>query len=372
MFLKKLTAYHFKNYPTINISFSPGFNFIFGSNGTGKTNLLEGIYYLCMTKGCIGLVNDTKYYILHGKESFALQGVFNKKNLESIVKCEVQKKNSKAVFLNGDKYKKLSEHIGKFPIIPTLPQDESLIMRGSEGRRKFFDQLLIQTQPKYLQALIQYHKYLKQRNSLLKEYEKNLDQSDILTYYNEQLIKLGKIIYESRKLLIDTLYLQIERYYQKISKQGEQEKVTVTYTSALKDPLFSQKFLNNLPKDIIMKRTLLGIHQDDFTFSLNDHPIKKTGSQGQQKSLIIALRLAQYQYMKETLGFPPILLLDDIFAKLDNHRIYHLLHIIAENSFGQVFLTDARKLPLLTDIIKSLGLKAKTFEIKENNTIEKI
>lgn len=339
MYLDKIYLLQFKNYEEADISFSDKINVIVGENGSGKTNLLDAIYYLCLSKSAFQ--NLDNFNIFHEKEFFLIKGNIIENEKKHEITCSLQRGKKKILLVNKVPYEKMTEHIGRFPCILISPNDTELITDGSENRRKFFDGLISQTDSKYLEQLMIYSWALKQRNSTLKLFaEKKTFDPNWLEPYNKKIIEIGKFLAEKRQEIMFRFIPIFEKYYQILSR--DQEKVNVFYeTEALKDD-FEQIFANNLEKDLFLQRTNKGIHKDDYKFVLGNFPINKFGSQGQQKSFVIALKLAQFTLSKELKNHSPILLLDDIFDKLDDKRMKKLLEIVSGNHFGQVFITDAR------------------------------
>jgi DNA replication and repair protein RecF len=338
MLLQKLSCQHFKNYETLALSFASQVNCIVGPNGAGKTNLLDAIHYLCLTKSAFNTVEG--HNILHDQPQLALLGQFLKGDTPYKIQCTVHRQEGKLFYKNGKLYDKLRDHIGQFPIVLTTPYDAGLVEGPSELRRKFFDTLLCQLDGLYLQDLANYQHFLKQRNSLLKMYagQSFIDQT-LLAIYDEQLLALGKSLYNKRKDFMLLFLPQFQQHYQYFVTAPE--VATITYVSALAQDNFAQCYRDHLQQDRLWQRTNLGAHRDEFVFQLNGHPLKKFGSQGQQKSFILALRLAQFTCLQHTLGCKPLLLLDDIFDKLDEQRMQRLIDLIAQQYFGQVLLTDA-------------------------------
>ncbi|ACE05905.1 hypothetical protein Aasi_0498 [Candidatus Amoebophilus asiaticus 5a2] len=338
MLLRKLRCYHFKNYDSIELSFATQLNCIVGANGAGKTNLLDAIHYLSLTKSAFNSIDSQN--ILHGGTQMSIQGHFFKNDKSYDVKCIVDRDQGKSLQVNGKAYKTMREHIGQFPIVLTTPYDTELIRSTSEVRRKFFDAILCQIDPNYLHTLIQYQQILKHRNSFLKMSagKFNVDRA-LINSYDTQLLPLCKQLYAARKAFVDIFYPILQQQYEYFVDAPE--IIEMGYESDADDPGFEQRFLDNIKEDLLAQRTILGIHRDDYVFMLNNYPIKKFGSQGQQKSFIIALRLAQFACIHQALGCKPLLLLDDIFDKLDEQRIERLVYLMAQQYFGQVWITDA-------------------------------
>jgi DNA replication and repair protein RecF len=340
MLLRKLRCVHFKNHTAIELAFADRLNFIVGSNGAGKTSLLDGIHYLSLTKSAFNTI-DTQN-IQHGQDAFSLEGHFVKQDHSYAVQCVFHKHVGKRIQSNNNAYEKLRDHIGLFPIVLTTPYDMDLIRGGSENRRKFFDTLLCQLDRVYLNTLLQYQHLLKQRNSLLRQHKLSgqLDR-DLLASYEHRLLPLGQHLFVARSAFIKVFLPSFQKHYQYFVAASEE--VQLVYISEVASPDFEQKFHDSLQQDLALQRTTKGIHRDEVNFLLNDQPLKRIGSQGQQKSFIIALKLAQYECMHKILQLKPILLLDDIFDKLDEQRIDRLVQLIVQQHFGQVFITDAKE-----------------------------
>ncbi|MHA7877786.1 MAG: DNA replication/repair protein RecF [Bacteroidota bacterium] len=339
MLLRKLRCAHFKNYATIALTFADQLNFIVGPNGAGKTTLLDGIHYLSLTKSAFNTIDA--HNIQHGHEAFAVEGHFLKQEKPYTVKCIFQKDSGKHLKSNDKPYEKMRDHIGRFPIVLTTPYDMDLVRGRREVRRKFFDTLLCQLDSTYLNTLLQYQNLLKHRNGLLKLYKVSgqLDK-DLLASYEHRLLPLGKQLFLARSAFIQAFTPNFKKYYQYFVNASEE--VQLVYVSEVASDDFERSFRNNLQQDLVLQRTTQGVHRDEVLFLLNNHLLKKIGSQGQQKSFVIALRLAQFACMQETLQLKPLLLLDDIFDKLDEQRIERLVQLIAQHHFGQVFITDAK------------------------------
>ena len=339
MLIRKLRCTYFKNHTATELTFADQLNFIVGPNGTGKTSLLDGIHYLSLTKSAFNTIDIQN--IQHGQDAFAVEGQFLKQDKSYTVQCTFRKHIGKCFQSNGKTYDKLKEHIGLFPVVLTTPYDMDLIRGGSEYRRKFFDTLLCQLDSTYLDALLQYQHLLKQRNSLLRLYKTSgkLDR-DLLASYEYKLLPLGKRLFVARSTFIKMFGPILQKHYQYFVTAPEE--VQLVYASEVASPDFEEKFHNSLQQDLALQRTTKGIHRDEVHFLLNTHLLKKIGSQGQQKSFIIALRLAQFECMHKVLQVKPLLLLDDIFDKLDEQRIDRLVHLIVQHHFGQVFITDAK------------------------------
>ena len=366
MYLSRLQLQSFKNYTAQELNFSGGINCFVGKNGSGKTNLLDAIHYLSITKGAFNGVDSQN--IRKGDPLFFIKGEWKGSKQAYQVHVAFQPGQKKIVKVNQKEYEKLADHIGRFPVVLIAPNDTDLIREGSEGRRKFFDSILSQLDPAYLENLMVYHQYLKQRNSLLKKYgdTRKLDKT-LLEVYNEHLIRLGKLIFARRNEFVKHFIKLFSPRYQWLS--GGVEQTEVAYLSELSDENWPQLFAKALDKDLALQRTTSGIHRDDFEFVLEGEPVKRFGSQGQQKSFVVALKLAQYDLLKTEKGFSPVLLLDDIFDKLDDDRITKLMELVASDDFGQLFVTDARPERTL-NLFRSLKKEKKLFKVDEGKVDE--
>ncbi|WMJ71749.1 DNA replication/repair protein RecF [Cytophagaceae bacterium ABcell3] len=340
MYLEKLNLLNFKNYDEAELVFSQGINIFTGPNGSGKTNILDAIYYLAITKSAFNAQDAMS--IKEGEKFFMVNGVFNKNNTAYRVACSVKQGQKKVVQVDKVPYDKISSHIGKFPVVIITPYDTDLIREGSEGRRKFIDNMISQTDSSYLSVLLQYNHVLKQRNSLLKlsASKSEVPDRNLFDIYDRQLLALGQEVYQKRTAFIAGFEPIFYDKYLDIA--NNKEEVSLTYSSQRSDPYFEKKFYDSFQKDVILQRTRMGVHRDDLIFSVNEKPVKNYGSQGQQKSYVTALKLAQYEMIKNILNIKPILLLDDIFDKLDEFRISKLLKMVTEGQAGQIFITDAR------------------------------
>ena len=335
MILKSLGLTYFKNHLESQFEFGDRINCVLGKNGKGKTNLLDAIYYLSFTKSAVG--SQDKLTITHDQRAFTLFGKYQDLTLA----LQFEKGKVKALKIDGQEPDRLSDVIGKVPLVIVLPDDTSMIKEGSEERRKFFDGALSQFDNEYLQSLLQYNKLLKQRNSLLKQDDNKKFDLRLLDTYDDQLIPLALTISSKRREMQETFLPFLEQNYADLHEGGETP--SLNFKSHVDDS-FEERFKSNVQKDQIMQRTLLGSHRDDFEFMLDGELIKRFGSQGQQKTFIIALKLALYDFLKEQTGKKPLLLLDDIFDKLDDSRIQLLVSLLLDGKrFQQIFITDARK-----------------------------
>lgn len=339
MHLESLELLNFKNYEEIKLQFSPEINCLVGSNGSGKTNMLDAIHYLSLTKSAFNPIDSQN--IRHEADFMVIRGEFSKAEKKESIQCSLQQGQRKLFKHNKKVYDKISEHIGRYPVVFIAPNDTDVIREGSETRRKFFDSILSQLDQQYLQWLLQYNHNLKQRNSLLKQFaERHSFDKDLLEPYNQQLLSLGLNLREARKNFLEEYLPYFLNHYQNLS--GGQETVSIRYESNLNVDKPAEALHQSLRRDLILQRSNIGTHKDDYIFEIEGHPLKKFGSQGQQKSFVIALKLAQFDLIRQHKDFKPILLLDDIFDKLDDQRIAKLMELVSGHTFGQLFVTDAR------------------------------
>ncbi|MCB0477926.1 MAG: DNA replication and repair protein RecF [Crocinitomicaceae bacterium] len=340
MFLKKLSLVNFKNYAEFEYEFGREVTCFYGLNGAGKTNVLDAIYYLSNCKSYFNPVDSQN--IRFDEKFFLIQGEIEKEGKTANLHVGVKKGHKKSVKKNKVEYEKLSDHIGHFPTVVVSPYDIDLILEGSETRRRLMDYIISQYDKKYLEALIKYKKIVQQRNSLLKRFaEQRLFEPESIEIWDYQMIPLGNYIFEARKLFLDEFIVKFKEVYREIA--GTDEDVSLIYRSDLLEGDFGQILKDSYQSDHYKQHTTRGIHRDDLTFQIHGQPIKKFGSQGQQKTFLIALKLSKFDYLKEILGVKPFLLLDDIFDKLDENRVAHLMKLVSEHNFGQVFITDTEK-----------------------------
>ncbi|TAH04798.1 MAG: DNA replication/repair protein RecF [Sphingobacteriales bacterium] len=359
MYLKSLSVINFKNYDESEFSFSETVNAFTGNNGAGKTNLLDAIHYLSLCKSFFNPIDSQQ--IKQEKDFFVIQGMFNKSNADEMVAVGVKKNHKKQFKRNKKEYTRLADHIGLFPLVMISPNDISLILEGSEERRKFIDNALSQTDSNYLDELIIYNKTLLNRNALLKQIaDTGQFDASLLEIYDEQLVQCGQKIFDKRKAFLEIFMPVFNHHYQYISNQTE--VVELVYESQLFANNFKTLLSNSLQRDRILQRTTTGIHKDELVFTIHNMPLKKFGSQGQQKSFLIALKLAQYAILNKLKGFKPLLLLDDIFDKLDEHRVKKLMEMVSNGDFGQIFITDTNANRIKT-IFSEIGKTPKIFEI---------
>lgn len=340
MYLDKLSLFYYRNILEANYQFDPKINCFVGKNGVGKTNILDAIYHLSYGKSYFNPISAQN--INHDAEFFVVDGTFlGSDGVESII-CSLKRGHKKILKRNAKEYAKLSDHLGFVPLVIISPSDTDLIIEGSETRRKFVDSVISQLDRDYLHKLISYQKVLLQRNALLKYFAQNRTfETDTLEIYNDQLSRLGQTIFEKRKTFVESFVVIFNRYQRLIS--GEAEEVSLVYESQLFEGNLNNLLIESINKDKILQYTSVGIHKDDFSFLIDDHPIKKFGSQGQQKTFLIALKLAQFDFMKKASGIKPILLLDDIFDKLDDTRVSKIVKMVNDDDFGQIFISDTHR-----------------------------
>jgi len=339
MHLENLRLINFKNYQDETFTFTAEINCFVGDNGVGKTNLLDAIHYLSLTKS---FLNPTDLQtISHQQDFFSLIGTIQKDQHEFSVKCQLRKGEKKVFFLNGNPYEKISDHIGQFPLVLIAPNDTDIIQGGNEIRRKYFDGVLAQMDRQYLEYLIKYYHALRQRNYLLKYAEsKHRIDPDLIEPYDRIILSIGREIYTRRRKFLAKIIQPLQDHYDNIS--DSKEHINILYQSDLETNDFNIDFQRALLNDLVVGRTNLGIHKDEYKMEMDGYPVKKFGSQGQQKSLVVALKLTQFDILKSNNDFKPILLMDDIFDKLDEHRINKIMSLVAGHAFGQIFITDAR------------------------------
>ncbi len=359
MHLKKLNLLNFKNFESVQFDFDAKINCFVGANGIGKTNVLDAIYYLSFTKSYFN--PNTSQIIRHGADFFVIEGLFNKFDNDENIVCSLKKGQKKILKRNGKIYEKLQHHIGLLPAVMISPADSDLIAAGSDVRRKFIDGVISQSDTIYLNDLIQYNKVISQRNHLLKYFAANHTFDALnLEVYDDKLIDLGTKIYEKRKAFLEVFISIFKERYRLIS--NDKETVNVVYNSHLEAADFKQLLKDNQSKDRLFQYSTVGVHKDDLVFTIKDFPIKKFGSQGQQKSYLIALKLAQFDFIKSQTNDTPILLLDDIFDKLDESRVLQLISLVNKDNFGQLFISDTH--PERTEnVIKQINQTYKMFNL---------
>lgn len=360
MHLRSLQLVHFKNYEELEIELNPFINCFVGPNGSGKTNVLDAIYYLSMCRSYLNPVD--RQNVGFGKPFFMIHGHFFKAEKQLSVQCHYKPGSKKIFKKNKREYEKLSDHIGLLPAVMISPYDRDLIAEGSEVRRKWMDGIISQSSKTYLNLLQRYYKILEQRNALLKhQYENGFFDRESMEIWDEQLIETGVEIHSERKRFLAEFIPVFRHFYAFIG--AEQESVDFSYKSQLNEADFRSVLEDLRRKDSLTQYTNGGVHKDDLVFTIQDHPVKKFGSQGQQKSYLIALRLAQFEWLKSHLKEKPLLLLDDIFDKLDQYRVEKLIQLVSEERFGQVFITDT-DFSRMHHILERLQLDKSFFEVK--------
>lgn len=361
MFIQELSLINFKNFEHAEFRFADGLNCFIGNNGAGKTNLMDAIYYLSFCKSFLNPVDAQN--IRFDQEFFMIQGKYSRLDSEEIISCGLKRSQKKIFKRNQKDYRKLSEHIGLIPLIIVTPLDTNLISGGSDERRRFVDTVISQYNAVYLENLIRYNRALLQRNNLLKQFAgRNTFQAEAIEIWDDQLVKYGQQIHADRIVFIDKLQPVFQQYYQLIS--GGKEMVGLKLQSDLLDNNLEQLLKETIGRDRMLQYTSTGIHKDDFEFELASYPIKKFGSQGQKKTYLVALKLAQFDFMKEISGLTPILLLDDIFDKLDKNRVEQIVKLVADDHFGQIFITDTNR-EHLDVMISRLDTESRIFAISE-------
>ena len=359
MYLKKIALFNYKNFAEATFDFDAKINCFVGQNGVGKTNVLDAIYQLANGKSYFNAIAIQN--IKHGEDFFVIDGEFEKANRVEQIVCSIKKGSKKILKRNGKPYDKFSEHIGFIPLVIISPADNDLIIEGSETRRKFLDSVICQLDSTYLKQLIAYQKVIVQRNALLKYFALNhVFDKDNLSIYDEQLQVLGTQIFEKRKLFISDFAPIFTKHHQQISDGAE--NVGLIYESRLFEQNILELLKNNLIKDRALQYTTVGVHKDDLCFQIDGFPIKKFGSQGQQKTFLIALKLAQFEFVKKRCGEKPLLLLDDIFDKLDEKRVTKIVEMVNNDDFGQLFISDTHH-ERTENIVKTAHQSYKIFKL---------
>ena len=359
MILSDLSLYNFRNYEQKALHFHERVIGFCGPNGTGKTNLLDAIYYLCLTRTYFGRSDAGN--VRFGQQGFRIQGGFRLHNQVFDAVCILRENGKKEMQLNQEVYTKFSHHVGKFPVVVVAPDDISLITGGSEERRKLLDTIVSQIDSEYLAQLIQYNKILQQRNGLLRQFaERRESNHALLSVLDEQLVRPAEFIFNQRSRFLETYLPEVRDMYALIA--GQQEVIELVYQSQLQTQDILSLLTATHDKDYYAQRTTSGIHRDELEIRLGDQQFKQVSSQGQRKSLLFALKLAEFNILSRYKGFPPILLLDDVFEKLDEERMHNLLEWACVNNHGQVFLTDTHCSRLKDALIK-LNVKAQVEEL---------
>ena len=359
VFLKKISIINYKNILDKEYELDPKINCFVGDNGVGKTNILDAVYHLSMGKSYFNVKNDQ--LINRGKDYMLVDGVFELNNKNESIVFSLKIGEKKVLKRNGKPYKKFSNHIGLIPVVLISPYDNDLINEGSSERRKFIDSIISQNDKEYLINLIAYTRVIQNRNKLLKQYNRSVDfDLDTIKVYDDQIYKLSDPIFKARDKFIKEFTPLVLEKYKHIS--DDKEKISIEYKSDLINNNIENLIKDSFQKDVILQYTSVGLHKDDFVFNIDENRIKRFGSQGQQKSFLIALKLAQFDYLKNETGNSPILLMDDIFDKLDLMRVKRIVEIVNSTNFGQLFLSDTDK-ERIEKVLSSLNLSSKIFEV---------
>ncbi|MCB0523179.1 MAG: DNA replication/repair protein RecF [Lewinellaceae bacterium] len=365
MLLTTLKLTNFKNYEGQEFEFSPRLNCLTGLNGTGKTNVLDALYFLCICRSHLGL-ND-RNLVRHDADFFRVEGRFELVEDKIRIVAKYKSGERKEFERNGTLIERLSDHIGQFPVVMIAPDDVRLVQDGSEDRRRFLDGTLSQVFPEYLQNLLNYNALLKQRNALLKSFFEHRQFDPILLEsIDRQMPEPALNIFTIRNKFVEEFKPVFQEYYSAIS--GQREEVDIEYQSDLSNEGLDSLLPKFLEKDRVLQRTTQGPHKDDIILLMNDLPVKKFASQGQLKSYLLALRLAQYEFLRKAIGKSPILLLDDIFDKLDENRVRQLLNLLVERNFGQVFITDTQR-SRIESVVSSFSGEYKIFEVEGGKVV---
>lgn len=359
MYLESLSLINYKSFDEASFELDEKINCFVGANGIGKTNVLDAVYHLAFAKSYFNPI--TKQNIRHGTDFFVIDGRLKQDGKTDKIVISAKKGAKRIVKKNGKEYERISDHIGYIPLVIISPTDRDLILEGSSTRRKFMDSVISLQNQKYLHHLIDYQKLLDQRNSLLKYFKSNNTYNgDALAVYDEQMAGLGEKIHEVRKAFVESLVPIFKKFYQQISQREEQ--MDIHYKSDLTDNDSHEVFKDSLQKDMQLLYTSAGIHKDDLVFQMDGFPVKKFGSQGQQKSFLTALKIAQFDFLKERAQKQPILLLDDIFDKLDESRVQQIVKMVDDGHFGQIFISDTH--PERTrEVVEKVHQSFKIFEL---------
>lgn len=360
MWLKRISILNYKNLEQVELAFSRKLNCIIGRNGMGKTNLMDAVYYLSFCKSATNPVDSQN--ILHGRDFFVIQGFYETDaGGPEEVYCGLKRKQKKQFKRNKKEYTRLSDHIGLIPLVMVSPADSWLIAGGSEERRRFMDVVISQFDREYLDALIRYNKALQQRNALLKsELE---PEEELMSLWEEAMALAGEVVFRKRKDFVDEFIPVFQSYYAYISQAREQ--VGLAYESHAAQGGLLQQLKESRQRDRVLGYSTKGVHKDDLIMELEGFPIKREGSQGQNKTYLIALKLAQFDFLKRTGSHAvPVVLLDDIFDKLDASRVEQIVKLVAGDNFGQIFITDTNR-EHLDKILRGVGKDYRVFEVED-------
>ena len=356
MWLKRLSLINFKNIRQADIDLSERFNCFVGDNGAGKTNVLDAVYYLSMSKSAFTMTDGQS--VSHGEDFFVAEGTYvAESERQESVNCTFSRKGGKILKRNGKEYDRLADHVGSFPLGIVSPRDSELIMDAADERRRYLNGFISQLDRSYLASMMRYNAVLAERNRFLK----GSSDEQMLLIYDMQLAEHGTKVYERRGAVVEQMRGLVEEYYRYLSE--DKETVEIVYRSELEQMPLSELLLRSRERDIINQFTCSGVHRDDLVFKIGGYPLRKYGSQGQQKSFLMALKLAQFRMLAEHTQERPILLLDDLFDKLDIGRVQRLLSLVSAEEFGQIFITDCNKLRL-EDTLLSAGVEYKLFKVE--------
>lgn len=365
MYLKELLLVNFKNYSDLKLSLSDKINCFTGQNASGKTNILDAIYLLSLTKSFFNTPDKLIINTSSSDNFYSALATYEINNSIENIQVKYVRNNRKVFKKNDKEYPRLSDHIGLLPLVMISPNDVFLISEGSELRRRFLDIIISQFDKEYLHNLIQYNTALKQRNAILKKMDFSHSNSmGLFEVWDQKLIEYGTPIFEKRKIMTETLTTYFNQFYAKIS--NDQNELSIKYRSQLFQRPLKELLANNFESDKYLRYTSVGIHKDDLDFKIDGLPLKKIGSQGQQKSLLIAIKLAEYEILKQGSGKKPLLLLDDVFDKLDSFRVGKVMEIVAEKDYGQIFITDTHP-DRIKQMVSQLNIPAALFEINNGN-----
>ena len=356
MYLKKLVLINFKNIAQAEITLSERLNCFVGDNGAGKTNVLDAVYYLSMSKSALSMTDGQS--VRHGEDFFVVEGTYaGDSGLSDTVNCSFLRRSGKVLKLNGKEYDRMADHVGRFPVVMVSPQDSVLITDAAEERRRYLNAFLSQLDRDYLASLMRYNAVLAERNRFLK----SSSDEQMLQIYDMQLADHADRIYERRRDIIERMRPLVAEFYRQLS--GDREQVEIEYRSELASASMGELLLASRERDIVNGFTTSGVHRDDMSLRIGGYPLRKYGSQGQQKSFLMSLKLAQYRILAEVCGERPLLLLDDLFDKLDTSRVENLLTLVAGDDFGQIFITDCNRSRLET-ILSRAGEKYALFMVE--------
>lgn len=356
MYLKKLVLINFKNIAQAEITLSERLNCFVGDNGAGKTNVLDAVYYLSMSKSALSMTDGQS--VRHGEDFFVVEGTYaGDSGLSDTVNCSFLRRSGKVLKLNGKEYDRMADHVGRFPVVMVSPQDSVLITDAAEERRRYLNAFLSQLDRDYLASLMRYNAVLAERNRFLK----SSSDEQMLQIYDMQLADHAARIYERRRDIIERMRPLVAEFYRQLS--GDREQVEIEYRSELASASMGELLLASRERDIVNGFTTSGVHRDDMSLRIGGYPLRKYGSQGQQKSFLMSLKLAQYRILAEVCGERPLLLLDDLFDKLDTSRVENLLSLVAGDGFGQIFITDCNRSRLET-ILSHAGEKYALFMVE--------